>query len=55
MEMLLQVNSTTSVSPEPDDLVDTGDKNGVVTDSELVIAGITLHQLIRDHFKDLIR
>lgn len=53
MEGLLQVNSSSSISPEPDDTVDGGDR--VSHDSELAMAGVTLYQLIKDHFKGLIR
>ena len=54
--LLLQVNSS-NVS---DDSVDGHDRErGVAAaaaapDSELAMAGVTLYQLIRDHFKELI-
>ena len=55
MERLLQVNTSSSISPEPDDTVDAGERGeGVAYDSELAMAGVTLYQLIKDHFKDLI-
>ena len=52
-------NSTAGISPEPDDMVDAsaGKKEGEgagSTDTELAMAGVTLVQLIRDHFKELI-
>ena len=38
------------------DATDSNDRDSVTsTDSDLAVAGITLHQLIRDHFSDLIR
>ena len=51
--LLLQVNSTPQSSPE--DSVDTGERGeGVAQDSELAMAGVTLYQLIKDHFRELI-
>ena len=50
MERLIHASNT--ISPEPDDMVDTGEK--VLGDSELVMAGMTLNQIIKDHFKELI-
>lgn len=50
--LLLQVNSS---SPNTDDTVDSPERGeGAAQDSELAMAGVTLFQLIRDHFKDLI-
>ena len=57
MQRLIHTNSSTSISPEPDDTVDSagGKKEGEGTgDTELAIAGATLIQLIKDHFKELI-
>ena len=61
MEGLIQANSASSVSPEPDDATDApggkkegGGDGGVASDTELAMAGVTLIQLIRDHFKELI-
>ena len=44
-------------SHEQGDTVDSGDRDSVTsaTDSELTMAGVTLHQLIQTHFKELIR
>ncbi len=61
MERLIQANSTSSVSPEPDEVDSSsgGKKEGeggvAAADTELAMAGVTLIQLIRDHFKELIR
>ena len=59
MQSLIHTNSSTSISPEPDDTVDSagGKKEGEgpgMADTELAMAGVTLVQLIRDHFRELI-
>lgn len=52
--LLLQVSSTSS-SPGSDDTVDSSERGeGATLDSELAMAGVTLYQLIKDHFKSLI-
>ena len=53
MERLL--HSNTSISPEPEENTDAADKDTVAQDSELAMAGVTLYQLIKDHFRELIR
>lgn len=42
---------------DTNDTTDSGDRDSIssTTDSDLVVAGVTLHQLIRDHFNELIR
>ena len=56
MEQLIRANTSSSISPEPEDMVDNaGGKKDVASDSELAMAGVTLIQLIRDHFRELIR
>ncbi len=43
-------------SHDTNETTDSGDRDSVAstTDSDLVVAGVTLHQLIRDHFSELI-
>ncbi len=43
-------------SHDTSDTTDSGDRDSVAstTDSDLVVAGVTLHQLIRGHFSELI-
>lgn len=55
MDGLLRVGPTSGSgpSPEPEDTSDGRGKDLEV--SELAMAGWTLHQLIKDHFKELIR
>jgi len=57
MDGLLRVgaSSGSSTSPEPDDVSDGTGKNSMERTSELAMAGYTLYQLIKDHFKELIR
>ncbi len=46
-----------AVSHDTSDTTDSSDRDSLssTNDSDLVVAGVTLHQLIRDHFSDLIR
>lgn len=55
MDSLLHVGPSSGCgpSPEPEDTSDGAGKDSEV--SELAMAGWTLHQLIKDHFKELIR
>lgn len=57
MDGLLRAGATSglSTSPEPDDASDGTGKDSMERVSELAMAGWTLHQLIKDHFKELIR
>lgn len=57
MERLLPVEtaSSSSISPESDDLSDGTGNESIARDSELALAGVTLYQLIKDHFKELIK
>lgn len=44
-----------AVSHDQSDATDSSDSVASATDSDLIVAGVTLHQLIKDHFSDLIR
>ena len=59
MEKLLQVGmvspSSSSSSRESDNITDGTGRESIMRDSELALAGVTLYQLIKDYFKELIK
>ena len=57
MDVLLRASASSagSASPELEDASDGTGRESMERLSELAVAGWTLHQLIKDHFKELIR